>query len=71
MKVFESQIWPRTSQAGFLRSPNLVSASLYDALEELGHRPIRALQRMRSTVATVEQAKLLRLKSGAPLLEFE
>jgi GntR family transcriptional regulator len=55
----------------FLPSPDLVRASLYEVLEELGHRPMRALQRMRSIVASREQARALKVKTGAPLLEFE
>jgi GntR family transcriptional regulator len=55
----------------FLSGPELVAASLYATLEALGHEPVRALQRMRSTIAGPEEAKLLGLTRGAPILEIE
>ena len=55
----------------FLPSPGLVQASLYATLEGRGHEPVRALQRMRSAIAGAEEATLLGLARGAPILEIE
>lgn len=57
--------------AEFLPDPDLVTTSLYEALEALGHEPVRALQRLRSAVAGTEEARLLGLSRGAPVLEIE
>jgi GntR family transcriptional regulator len=46
--------------AGFaLPSAEVVGVSLYEALEATGHRPARALQRLRAVLFTAEQAELL------------
>jgi len=46
--------------AGFaLTSAETVGVSLYEALEASGHRPARALQRLRAVLFTAEQADLL------------
>src|SRR4051812_29643530 len=46
--------------AGFaLPSAEVVGVSLYEALEATGHRPGRALQRLRAVLFTAEQADLL------------
>jgi GntR family transcriptional regulator len=55
----------------YLRDPAAVTSSLYDVLEENGHRPARALQRLRAAVANSEEARLLDLTPGAPLLLAE
>jgi len=39
-----------------------IGESLYLALEELGNRPVRALQRLRAVLLTGEQARLLQAK---------
>lgn len=46
--------------------PNLetVKDSLYDALESTGHRPVRALQRLRALLLNDEQASLLQAQPG-------
>jgi GntR family transcriptional regulator len=49
-----------TILASCLPSINAVETSLYEALEKTGHRPVRALQRLRAVLFTKEQAKLLR-----------
>jgi GntR family transcriptional regulator len=41
-----------------------VDASLYEALERAGHRPVRALQRLRAVLLTDDQAELLKAKAG-------
>ena len=41
-----------------------IGESLYLALEELGNRPVRALQRLRALLLNSEQAKLLEAKTG-------
>jgi GntR family transcriptional regulator len=53
-----------TLVASALPSLDAVRDSLYDALEAAGNRPVRALQRLHSMLLTVEQAKLLKAKTG-------
>lgn len=48
-----------------------VGASLYEALAAAGHRPARALQRLRAVVFTPEQAALLGVQPGDPGLLIE
>jgi GntR family transcriptional regulator len=48
-----------TLPAFCMPSPDFVEASLYEALEKTGHRPVRALQRLRAVLFTDEQAELL------------
>jgi GntR family transcriptional regulator len=48
-----------TVPAFCLPSPEAVESSLYEALERSGHRPVRALQRLRAVLFTDEQAELL------------
>lgn len=55
----------------FLPNPDFAGGSLYQALEARGHVPARALQRMRADVADGEEAALLGLPAGAPVLETE
>ena len=47
-----------------LPSLETVGASLYEALEKTGHRPVRALQRLRAVNFTAEQAERLGVKPG-------
>ena len=47
-----------------LPSLEAVEDSLYDALENVGNRPVRALQRLHSLLLTADQAKLLKAKAG-------
>jgi len=49
-----------TVLADCLPSLDAVESSLYEALERSGHRPVRALQRLRAMLFTAEQAKLLK-----------
>lgn len=49
-----------TVLASCLPSVDAVEASLYEALERTGNRPVRALQRLRAVLFTAEQAKLLK-----------
>jgi GntR family transcriptional regulator len=49
-----------TVLADCLPSVEAVESSLYEALEQTGHRPVRALQRLRAVLFTAEQAKLLK-----------
>ena len=49
-----------TVLASCLPSIEAVEASLYEALERTGNRPVRALQRLRAVLFTAEQAKLLK-----------
>ena len=54
-----------------LRDPEKVVDSLYAALEALGCRPVRALQRLRAVNLNVAQAKLLQLPVGSAALAVE
>lgn len=49
----------------------VVGVSLYAALEAAGHRPVRALQRLRAVLFDPEQAQLLGIAAGAPGLFIE
>jgi GntR family transcriptional regulator len=49
-----------TVLANCLPSVEAVESSLYEALEQTGNRPVRALQRLRAVLFTAEQAKLLK-----------
>jgi len=65
--ALERSVVPRAYLAG----PELVEDSLYAALEAAGHSPVRALQRIRSDIATPEEARLLAISPGASLLDVE
>jgi GntR family transcriptional regulator len=54
-----------------LADPKRVKQSLYDALERLHCRPVRALQRLRAVALDATQAKLLDLPAGSPALAIE
>jgi GntR family transcriptional regulator len=54
-----------------LPSPEAMTTSLYEALEKTGHRPVRALQRLRAVAFTAEQAERLGVKPGDPGLFIE
>ncbi|SRR5579871_246563 len=53
-----------TIVASALVSLEDVDQSLYEALERSGHRPVRALQRLRAVLLNAEQAELLKAKAG-------
>jgi len=53
-----------TILASCLPSLDAVESSLYVALERVGNRPVRALQRLRALLLNSEQAKLLEAKTG-------
>jgi GntR family transcriptional regulator len=53
-----------TVVASCLPSVEAVHDSLYDALEQTGHRPVRALQRLRALLLTGEKARLLEAQDG-------
>jgi GntR family transcriptional regulator len=53
-----------TIVASALPSLEAVDTSLYEALEIVGHRPVRALQRLRAVLLTGDQAQLLKAKPG-------
>lgn len=65
--AIERATLPRT----ILPSPDIVSDSLYETLQELGLRPVSGLQRLRASVMTKEDAHLLDSEIGAPLLIME
>ena len=54
-----------------LPAADLVEESLYEALEKIGRRPSRALQRIRAVAVDAESAQLLDLDPGAACLEIE
>jgi GntR family transcriptional regulator len=60
-----------TVPAFCLPSAEAVDSSLYAALERAGHRPTRALQRLRAVLFTAEQAELLRAHEHDPGLLVE
>lgn len=55
----------------FIDDPMSVTESLYDALGQKGHKPVRALQRLHATSLSASEAKLLRLPEGSPALFIE
>jgi GntR family transcriptional regulator len=57
--------------AGVLPDPMLVRDSLYEALEQLGCRPRRALQRLRAVSLNAQQARLLHVAVGSAGLNVE
>jgi GntR family transcriptional regulator len=60
-----------TISATALPSLSAVGASLYEALEAAGNRPVRALQRLRALLLNTEQARLLHAREGDPGLLVE
>lgn len=60
-----------TIPAFAMPSPDFVETSLYEALEKTGHRPARALQRLRAVLFTAEQAELLAVAPRDPGLLIE
>ena len=55
----------------FLDDPESVGASLYNALEARGHRPVRALQRLHATALGAADAKRLGVAAGSAALFIE
>ncbi len=51
--------------------PETLGESLYEALRASGHMPARALQRLRAAVANVDEARLLGVALGSPILHIE
>ncbi|MEJ5978832.1 GntR family transcriptional regulator [Novosphingobium sp. PS1R-30] len=60
-----------TIDATCLASIDTVDASLYEALAQAGHRPTRALQRLRAIGFDDDRAALLGMPSGSPGLLIE
>ena len=54
-----------------LPNARAIRLSLYDALDTIGCRPTRALQRLRAVSLDADQARLLELPSGSPALSIE
>jgi len=54
-----------------LKDPKSVKLSLYEALERMGCRPTRALQRLRAVALDADEARLLALPTGSPALSIE
>ncbi|WP_421724684.1 GntR family transcriptional regulator [Bauldia sp.] len=54
-----------------LPDPYLVDTSLYAALEVLGARPMRGMQRMRAVAANNRDAQILKCEPGAPIFCVE
>ncbi len=57
--------------ASCLPSLEMIESSLYRALEQVGNRPVRALQRLRAVLFTPEQAEKLRVRPGDAGLMIE
>lgn len=57
--------------AAVLPDPQAVGTSLYAHLESLGHRPVRAVQRIRAVSVADPDAALLELPAGAAVLQIE
>ena len=57
--------------ASILPDPMLVRDSLYEALESLGRRPRRALQRLRAVPLSARHARLLHVLAGSAGLNVE
>ncbi|MBP2161598.1 MULTISPECIES: GntR family transcriptional regulator [Asticcacaulis] len=57
--------------ANCLPSLEVIEGSLYRALEQVGNRPVRALQRLRAVLFTPEQAEKLRVRTGDAGLMIE
>jgi GntR family transcriptional regulator len=60
-----------TIPAFALPNAAVVRGSLYEALNAAGHRPARALQRLRAVLFDAQQAQLLGIEPGAPGLLIE
>lgn len=60
-----------TIPAQFLPGGAEIGASLYAALEAHGARPVRGLQRLQASLATLVEAKLLRIQAGSAILRIE
>jgi len=60
-----------TIVAACLPSLDSVAVSMYDALEQAGNRPVRALQRLSALLLSAEQATLLQAKEGDAGLSVE
>jgi GntR family transcriptional regulator len=60
-----------TVLASALRSLDVVTDSLYAALNQAGNRPVRALQRLSALLLDEEQARLLRTEPDAAGLSVE
>lgn len=48
-----------------------VGESLYETLKQNGYMPVRALQRLRSAIADKQEAALLGIVDGSPILHIE
>lgn len=55
----------------FLPSFDELDQSLYEALSELGHRPVRGRQRIRASLATPTEAGLLQVEERSEVLRIE
>jgi GntR family transcriptional regulator len=60
-----------TLSGAILPDPDQIGASLYAHLDKSGNRPVRALQRIRAVSAGADDAKLLEVEQGAPVLHIE
>jgi GntR family transcriptional regulator len=57
--------------AAILPDPAAVGTSLYEHLDTTGHRPVRAIQRLRATSLGADDAALLDIAPGAASLQVE
>lgn len=57
--------------ARLLPDPANLNGSLYRYLDSINHHPVRATQRLRAVPCDTEQATLLRIEPGSPVLYIE
>lgn len=57
--------------ASILPDPEVVTRSLYDALDKTGHKPVRAVQRISAMNLSGLDARLLEVEDGAASLRIE
>ncbi len=60
-----------SAPARFLPALDKIGASLYDAFAATGHPPMRGLQRLRAVLLSDEDAALLGVPSGSPVLYIQ
>lgn len=55
----------------YAAAPDKIHDSLYEALRQSGHMPVRAVQRMHAAIANEKESHLLGLEIGAPIFHTE
>ena len=60
-----------TMPRSFLPDPGVIGDSLYEHLVTVGHRPVRALQRLHADALNDDDARMLAVPTGSPALYIE